>query len=380
MGTSPQCSKHTKNDSFANTEDETLLPGLPDDLTQRCLSFVSPSLIFSVCRPWRRLLYSPSFPPFFSLYALLSPSEIPTRRNLGEGTPQKSIQFFSFDPLSSAWRPLPSPPQNPPLHLLHRHPSFLSRDLPIQALTVCNHLVLIAGTTHKLFPALSSPLVFHPESNRWFHGPQVCTPRRWCATGSVRGVVYMASGVGSHYKRDVARSMEQWDLNKKSESWRWETRTELKDGRFSREAVEAIGYRGKLCMVNVKGSALKEGAVYNVEMDKWEDMPRGMVGGWNGPAATMDEDVIYVIDEVKGCLSKYDDEKDCWVKVIELEQLKTAEQMAAGRGKICAVTAKGKRIIVVDVGERPARFWEVVPPRGLEVVAVHVLPRMCRQD
>ncbi|XP_022744780.1 F-box/kelch-repeat protein SKIP25-like [Durio zibethinus] len=377
METAPQCSKQTKNDSFDNTEDETLLSGLPDDLAQLCLSSVSPSLLFSVCHAWRRLLYSPSFPPFFSLCALLSPLQIPT---LGEGSPQNSIEFFSFDPLSSAWKPLPSPPQNPPLHLLHRHPSFLSRNLPIQSLTVSNHLVLIAATTHHLFPALSSPLVFHPESNHWFYGPQVSTPRRWCATGSSQGVVYMASGIGSHYNRDVARSMEQWDLNKKSENWGWENKAQLKDGRFSREAVEAVGYRGKLCMVNVKGNALKEGAVYNVEYDKWEDMPRGMVAGWNGPAATMDEDVIYAIDEVKGSLSKYDGEKDCWVKLIELEQLKHAEQIAAGRGKICAVSAKGKRIIVLDVGERPARFWEVVPPRGLKVVAVHVLPRMSRQE
>ncbi|XVF42753.1 hypothetical protein PTKIN_Ptkin01aG0389500 [Pterospermum kingtungense] len=377
METRAQCSKQHSH----NTEDETLLPGLPDDLARCCLSSLSPSLLFSVCHSWRRLLYSPSFTPYFSLYALLSPLQIPITRSLAEtSTPHSSVEFFCFDPLSSAWRPLPSPPKNPPLHLLHRHPSFLSRNIPIQSLTVSNHLVLIAGTTHNLFPALSSPLVFHPESNRWFYGPQIPTPRRWCATGSAKGVVYMASGVGSHYRLDVARSTEQWDFNKKSESWGWENKAQLKDGRFSREAVEAVGYRGKLCMVNVKGNALKEGAVYNVELDKWEDMPRGMIEGWKGPAATMDEDAIYAIDEDKGCLSKYDGEKDCWVKVIELEQFKHVGQIAAGRGKICAVSAKGEKITVVDVGERGGRFWEVVPPRGLEVVAVHVLPRMSRQD
>ncbi|XVE90336.1 hypothetical protein DITRI_Ditri20bG0069300 [Diplodiscus trichospermus] len=134
-------------------------------------------------------------------------------------------------------------------------------------------------------------------------------------------------------------------LEQEEGSWSWETKAELKDGRFGREAVEAVGYRGELCMVNVKGNALKEEAVYNVEMDKWENMPRGMVGGSNRPAATMDEDVIYVIVEVKGCLRKYDDEKDCRVKVIELEQLRSAEQIAAGRRKICTVSAKGESII-----------------------------------
>ncbi|OMP02725.1 Kelch-type beta propeller [Corchorus capsularis] len=392
METDSQCTKKTKNndsfdDNYYNTNDETLIPGLPDDLAQRCLSSVSPSLLYSVCHPWRRLLYSPCFPPFFSLCALLSPLQNPNRsRNLGEASTHRySIEFFCFDPLSSAWTQLPSPPQNPPLHLLHRHPSFLSRKLPIQSFTVSNHLVLIAATTHNFSPALSSPLVFHPESNRWFYGPQVSTPRRWCATGSARGVVYIATGVGSHYKGDVARTMEQWDLNKRSGSWCWENKAPLKDGRFSREAVEAIGYKGKLYMVNVKGNAVKEGAVYNVDSDKWEEMPLGMVAGWNGPAAAaMDEETLYVIDEMKGCLSRYDGEKDCWEKLVELEELKRAEQIAARKGKICAVAASGEKIIVVDVEEKraeaEAKFWEVVPPCGFEVVAVHVLPRMSRQD
>ncbi|KAE8673800.1 Glutathione S-transferase TAU 8 [Hibiscus syriacus] len=340
METTPQCRNQTNNDSF--DENGILLPGLPDDLAQRCLFSLSPSLLFSVCHPWRRFLYSPTFPPFFSLYALVSPLQNPTPTHPGQVVPQNTIEFISFDPISSSWTQLPSLPQDPPLHLLHRHPSFLSRNLPIQYLTVSNQLILIAATSHKLLPALSSPLVFKPESSSWFYGPQIPTPRRWCATGSVRGVVYMASGIGSLYKGDVARSLEQWDLNKKRENWRWENKAELKDGRFSREAVEAVGYRGKLCMVNVKGNAVKEGAVYDVGLDKWEEMPQGMVAGWNGPAAAMDEDVIYVVDEIKGRLSRYDGERDGWVKVIELEQLKRAEQIAAARGKICAVSGNGE--------------------------------------
>ncbi|KAE8699250.1 Glutathione S-transferase TAU 8 [Hibiscus syriacus] len=280
-----------------------------------------------------------SFPSFFSLYALLSPPQNAT----GEFGTNNSIEFFSFDPISSSWRLLPIPPEDPPLHFLHRHSSFLSQKLPIQSL-VSNHLGIIAATTHKLSPALSSPLVFHPESNSWFYGPQISTPRRWCATGSVR-------------------ASEAWS------TWR------AASAHFTKE-IGNVGYKGKLCMVNVKGNADKEGAGYDVGLHKWEVMLPGMVAGWNGPAAAMDEDVIYVIDEVKGSLSRYDGEGDCWVEVIELEQLKRAEQIAAEGGKICAVSANGNRIIVVDVREMPARFWEVSPPCGMEVVAVHVLPRM----
>jgi hypothetical protein len=47
-----------------------LLPGLPDHITHLCLSLLHPSSLYSVCRSWRLLIYSPSFPPFLSSYLL----------------------------------------------------------------------------------------------------------------------------------------------------------------------------------------------------------------------------------------------------------------------------------------------------------------------
>lgn len=189
----------------------------------------------------------------------------------------------------------------------------------------------------------------------------------------------------------MARSMEEWDMKKKKKeaSSSWVKKAGLKDGRFSRDAVEAIGYRGKLWMVNVKGNARKEGAVYDVKNDTWQDMPQGMIGGWNGPAAASinddndddhDHDVMYVVDESRGVLSKYDDENDCWEMVVESDVLREAEQVCAGRGRVCVVCANEKRIVVVDVVAPQPRIWVVEPPPLLQVVAVHILPRMCRSE
>lgn len=377
MESNPKHIKENNNDpsSSSSGTQNLLLPGLPNDLAERCLSSLPPSLLFSVCHSWRRLLYSPNFPPFLSLYVVLSP--LPEKCN-DKATSCNSIEFFSLDPISSSWIPLPRPPQNPPLRLVHRHPSFLSRKLPIQSLTVSNNLVLIAATTPQFVPALSCPLAFNSQSNNWFFGPKFSIPRRWCAAGSVGGAVYIASGVGQHYRGDIGRSMEEWDL--KNDNWKWEKKAQLRDGRFSREATEAVGFKGKLCMVNVKGSGAKEGAVYEVESNKWKEMPAGMLAGWNGPAATMNEDEMYVVDETRGTLNKYDTENDRWKEVIELPDLKLAEQIAAARGKVCAACANGKRIVVVDVVSEPVRIWMVDPPRGFEVVAVHVLPRMSKQN
>ncbi|KAL7204097.1 hypothetical protein ACSBR2_017210 [Camellia fascicularis] len=364
----------TKNPSDEQNDDESiLLPGLPDHLSQLCLSSLQPSLLFSVCRSWRRLLFSPSFPPFFSLYTLLSS---PSSSN--------SIDFFSLHPFTLSWHRLPPPPpSDPPLRLLHRHPSFISRNLPIQSLTVSNnHLLLIAATNHHFLPALPRPLVFDPLSttannHHWSSGPPLPSPRRWCAAGSVGGAVYVASGVGSHYQGDVARSVEKWETGNKDVAPKWDKVAALRDGRFSREAVEAVGYRGKLYMVNVKGNAIKQGAVYDVAGDRWEEMPEGMLAGWNGPVGAAEEEEMYVVDEGKGVLRKYDCGGDRWEEVVELEEeLKGAEQIAAGRGRVCVVSGDGRRIVVVDVVAKPPRTWVVNPPPEMEVVAVHILPRM----
>ncbi|KAG9452889.1 hypothetical protein H6P81_005793 [Aristolochia fimbriata] len=359
---------------------QLLLPGLPDHLAHLCLSQVPARVLFSVCHSWRRLLYSPSFPPFLSVYALLSSSSAGSASAVSDEDRDENdthLGFSSYDPISGAWRPLPPPPPDPPLRVvLVRHPSFIARRLPIQSVALSGHLLLLAATTHQLLPALPRPLVFSPASNQWRLGPSLTTRRRWCAAGAAAGCVYVASGMGAEYNMEVARCAERWDLRKPQ----WEEVARLKDSKFSREAVEAVGCRGRLCMVNVKGNAAKDGAIYNVEQNAWEEMPRGMLAGWKGPAASMDEDAIYVVDEAMGTLKEYKWEMDEWKTVMESERFKGASQMTAGGGRVCAVLAGGVGIAVVDVLARPPNMWVVEPPSGMLVMTVHVLPRMSRPD
>ncbi|PON47558.1 F-box domain containing protein [Parasponia andersonii] len=358
-------SKRRKLVVVSQQQHQDLLPGLPDHIAQVCLSLVDPYFLFSVCRSWRRLIYSPSFPPFLSLYALFSIPDPQTQTQT-----QTHLRFQSFDPISSLWRVLPTPP----LRLLLRHPSFVSRHHPLQSVSVAGNLALLAATAENLVPALPQPLVFDPSSCEWAHAPPLSPPRRWCAAGTLRGSVYVASGIGSQFSHDVARSVERWDPRGSG----WERVSDLRDGRFSRDAIDAVGWRGKLCMVNVRGGALKDGVVYDADKDTWQEMPEGMIGGWRGPVAAMDEDEMFMVDEAKGALRRYDPGRDSWVEVMESERLRGAEQIAAGGGRVCVVCSGtgGKGIVVVDVATAPARLWSVETPEGLEAVAVHVLPRI----
>ena len=192
--------------------------------------------------------------------------------------------------------------------------------------------------------------------------------------------MYVAGGMGGSYSLEVAKTVERWDVRNDVV----EKKGRLRDVRMSREAIEAVGWRGKLWMVNVKGGAAKEGAVYDVVLDVWEDMPEGMLGGWRGPAAAMatatadgaEAEEMYVVDEEKGILRRYDEDCDSWKDVAEAEVLRGAEYMAAGGGRVVVVSGGGGMIVVVDVVASPPRIWVVHTPEGLDAVAVHVLPRM----
>ncbi|XP_062178627.1 F-box/kelch-repeat protein SKIP25-like [Phragmites australis] len=356
---------------------QPLLPGLPDHLAQLCLSPLQPRLMQAVCRPWRRLLYSPSFPPFLSLYAVLDDAD-------------GGVSFSAYDTVAGRWDELPPPPMpSPPPKLWH--PSFLSRRLPLQSVAAAGRLVLVAGSTQSLHPALSRPVVFDPAAPtpRWQLGPRFpFAPRRWCAAGAARGRVFIAGGVGAGYDANDARSGAVWDPAAPSAPW--EPLPPLRDGRFSRDAAEAVCSGGKVCMVSLRGSGAKEGAVFDLRAARWEDMPPGMVAGWKGPAAAASSDssdeTIYVVDEERGALIAYDWATDRWRTVAESERLKGAAEMAVGGGRVCMVAGGGEKVIVVDVtpkagrGSAAPRMWEVAAPAGKRVVALHVLPRMTRAE
>ncbi|KAK3131251.1 hypothetical protein QOZ80_6BG0504080 [Eleusine coracana subsp. coracana] len=365
----------------AAEESQPLLPGLPDHLAQLCLSPLPPKLVHAVCRPWRRLLYSPCFPPFLSLYAVLDDA---SATSTGNGS-SSSVSFAAYDTLSGRWEELPPPPlPSPPPQLWH--PSFLSRRLPLQTVAASGRLVLVAGSTHALCPALARPVVFDPVTPRWRLGPEFpFAPRRWCAAGAARGRVFVAGGVGAGYDATDARAGATWDpvAVASAGAGGWESLPPLKDGRFSRDAAEAVCSGGKVCMVSLRTRGAKEGAVFDLGTGRWEDMPPGMLAGWAGPSAASGEEAIFVVDEERGALIAYDWARDRWNTVIESERLKGAAEITAGGGRVCVAVNGGDKVIVVDVissAKPPPRkmMWEVAAPAGKRVVALHVLPRMTR--
>uniref|UniRef100_A0A6N2KKY8 Uncharacterized protein n=1 Tax=Salix viminalis TaxID=40686 RepID=A0A6N2KKY8_SALVM len=323
----PSKRRKLTTDQHQNHQEQPLIPGLPDHVASN-LPLPCPPLYTLHCLP---PMASPNLLPFFPSFSI-------------------SLRSFIINKPSA---PSPNPP--PLLHL----PS------PPYPIHLCFwRLEPWPPTQH------TSPLV--------------------CCRAQHTTPVYVASGIGSQFNTGVARSAEKWDLESKNVgistvsnktiTWKWKRVKELKDGRFCRDAIDAVGWRGKLCMVNVKGDAPKEGISYDTKKDAWENMPEGMLAGWRGPVASMDEETMFVVDEAKGVLRKYDPEKDYWEHMMESERLVGAQKIAAGGGRVCAICGCSTEIVVLDVAALPVKLWVVKTPPGLEALAIHILPRMTRPD
>lgn len=138
---------------------------------------------------------------------------------------------------------------------------------------------------------------------------------------------------------------------------------------------------GRLYMVNLQGRCAKEGAAYDVRMNRWEDMPIGLLTGWTGPAASDERGDIYVVEEATGTLRVYHWGRDTWLTLIREEgRLKGATQMTAREGTVFVVAAGGEALVVVDVKRKGSAVWVLEPPRGKKMLNVHLLPRMSRVE
>ncbi|GJN08692.1 hypothetical protein PR202_ga26642 [Eleusine coracana subsp. coracana] len=132
----------------------------------------------------------------------------------------------------------------------------------------------------------------------------------------------------------------------------------------------------------------KEGAVFDLQTRRWEDIPPGMLAGWTGPSAASSDDLgetIFVVDEERGALIAYDWARDRWNTVLESERLKGAARRYHGgrrKGLRCGQRRREghrrRRHLLLLLIELEAAAEEDVGGGAAGREALHVLPRMTR--
>lgn len=169
-------------------DDESIIPGLPDDLSIRCLAMLSHGyhgLLQSVSKKWRNVVNT-------SDYSNLKASHGWCGNWLFVLTECDNTQWIAYDPEPNIWHPLPKIPRSfPGWH----HYGFA-------CVCVRNRFLLIGGSygLHEPVYPHQKPIVtneviqFDPFKQQWQRVANMLYPRSHFACSVVCGKVYVAGG------------------------------------------------------------------------------------------------------------------------------------------------------------------------------------------
>ncbi|KAJ4722697.1 Kelch repeat-containing F-box family protein [Melia azedarach] len=171
--------------------EQSLIPGLPDDLALRCLAKLSHGyhgLLQTVSKRWRNMICS-------SEYANYKAKQGWTDSWLFVLTERSNNQWIAYDPDADRWHPLPK--------IVRAHDDW--QHSGFSCVCVCNHLLVIGGSYAPQDSALShrKPIVtnevlqFDPFTKQWTSVASMRTPRSHFACSVINGKVYVAGGRNS---------------------------------------------------------------------------------------------------------------------------------------------------------------------------------------
>lgn len=169
--------------------DQSVIPGLPDDLALRCLAKISHGyhgILETVSRSWRDLIRSPDYANFKARQECCGDWLFVLTEGL-------SNEWVAYDPEADRWHPIPKIPIG---HADCQHVGF-------SCVSVCNMFFVIGGSYVPHNPAfphhrpsfITNEVVhFDPYKKRWTRMASMRTPRSHFACSVISGKVYVAGG------------------------------------------------------------------------------------------------------------------------------------------------------------------------------------------
>lgn len=377
-GTSPQVLE-TSGQEYPSQ----ILHSLPDQLAMKCLARVPLSSLRGVSKTWQNVIYDPYFQ---SLRTTNGRSQLEWVYALVQSQ-DKSFRWRAFDPLSSVWYDLPPTPY--PMEFQLHNPGCIGVSYFVQCASTLDKLVMVAGLKAKkdgrnrmiMEPALEQPYIFDTRTSEWKLGTRFSVPRKWCVCGVVQEKVYVASGSGKDWDREVSKSAESYNLVNDN----WEKMMSLSTSKFSGEAMTAVTNDNKLYFVSGRGVFSKEGVVYDLATDSWSDMAPGLKRGWTGPCVAVNGR-FYLLETPAGRLKVYVLEKDDWDVIMEDARLGNLEMFVGAKGKIVSIVglgmdtqpSAGSVLRVIDIASEAPQIYDIPVNEG-KVISVQVLGMMGRR-
>lgn len=359
-----------------------LMEGLPDHLAMVSLARVPISSLRGVCKSWQNLLYDPHFQ---SLREASGSSRLDWVYTLVQSN-DKSFKWRAFDPFASQWHDLPPPPH--PMEFQLSNPDCIGVFYSVQCASTSTKLVMVSAIKARrtdgqnprmtMEPALQHPYIFDTHTGAWTQGAPFLVPRKWCVCGVAGQILYVASGSGNNWDRELSKSVEAYHIGDD----KWQQRRSLSSSKFSGEAMNAVENDAKLYFVSGRGVFSKGGVVYDVATDSWSDMAPGLKNGWTGPVVVVNGK-FYLLETPAGKLKVYVPEDDVWKTIMVDPKLQNLEVFVGSRGKIVGIEASSKdpavaggRVLrVVDVASEAPRIFDIPVEEG-QVVSVQVLAMM----
>ncbi|XP_024388199.1 F-box/kelch-repeat protein SKIP25 [Physcomitrium patens] len=375
-------SLHVIGNTLQGTTNQ-ILRSLPDHLAMECLSRVPLSTLRRVNKIWQNLIYDPYFQ---SLRAANGRSQLDWVYTLVQSQ-DLSFKWQAFDPLSGLWHDLPPTPR--PMEFQLNNPGCIGVSYSVQCASSRTKLVMVAGLKAKqhdknrmtMEPALSHPYIYDTQTCQWKLGYPFTVPRKWCVCGVTEEKLYIASGSGKDWDRELSKSAEVYNL--KSDSWK--KIQNLSTSKFSGEAMTAVSNDNKLYFVSGRGVFSKEGVVYNIATDSWSEMAPGLKKGWTGLCVTVNGK-FYSLETPAGKLKVHVPEKDCWDVIMEDSRLGDVEVLVSTKDKIVGIEGPGKSVQpsdrsilrVIDIACETPRIFDIPMHQG-KIVSVQVLAPMSRR-
>lgn len=361
-----------------------IMEGLPDHLAMECLARVPLASMRGVSKVWQNVIYDPHFQ---SLRAGNGSAQLDWVYTLVQSR-DNAFMWRAFDPFSSQWHDLPPPPH--PMEFQLFNPDCIGISYSVQCASSSTKLAMVSamkvkqddGQQHRMTmePALDHPYIFDTRTCSWKQGSAFSVPRKWCVCGVAGQSLYVASGSGKYWDRELSKSVEVYNLGEDT----WDKRKSLSSSKFSGEAMSAVTNDEKLYFVSGRGVFSKDGVVYDVATDLWSEMAPGLKKGWTGPCVAVNGK-FYLLETSAGKLKVYSAEDDEWRTIMVDSKLQNLEVFVGSKGKIVAIEApvkdadasavRGRLLRVIDVASDVPRIYDI-PVEGGQVVSVQVLSMM----